>query len=1233
MKKVLSVCVVFRALVALLAGALIVGLGAGSASAASKRFEQAAFGSFAAAGAVAVDESGGDVYVVDPGSATVQRFDADGNPVAFSALNGQNTLNGSDAGPDADQTPANSFSFDAASQVAVDASGGATDGTVYVADSNNQVVDVFAASGAYQGQLDGSGTPQGRWADSGAYPCGVAVGADGRVYVSTGMGNQIDRYVPAASPVVEANYDSQIDAVPFGSCSLAVDSAGAVYAAPTIFGASGPLVKFAASDFGTSGPTGTQIAANATAVAVDPTNDHVIVDEGDKATEYDSSGSPVGSSFGQGSLSSSHGIAITGSSNRVYASDGPSTQVHLFAPPVTVPDVTIAPATAITDTTATLHATVNPDGVAVNDCHFDYSLDTSYDQTAPCSPAPGSASSPVAVTADLTGLTAGKTYHLRISATNANGTVISDDTTLVTTSTPDVETLYAGAVRVSKAVLAGQVDPHNQPGTTYHFEWGLGTSYGQVTTTTAAGTGEGYTVVTADLEGLSPSTEYHFRLVASNPAGTVTGVDHTFETLPSSTPPQDCPNAAIRAQQRAERLPDCRAYEQVTPREKNSIEVANPDSAGGGPTLGQAAPSGDAVAYATIGALPGSDGDTRLSFSRSVRTASGWTTRGLNPPSAPPSFLAAGNLLAISRDLTKSFVESEQALAPGAVSGHGNLYVRDNTSGAYELVVSLESAHFLSTWEEYVGGSSDFSHVLFQSAVVLAPGAVAGLANLYEWSRGSLRFVDVISSDSVAPSVLVARQMTNGERPLSEDGRRVFTIDWHGGVSPLFVSADGGTRQPLSRSHRPGDPSDPQPATFFGASADGANAIFAAGPGQGGLPLSPDAHTGATAIDLYRVDTATGSLETITAGLEPTLAVRGVPAISDDAETVYFSTTVSGSVSRLYVGSRGVTHLIATLTDLTAAGSTPATTDGAIASPSGRYFVFTSEMAITGTSPSPVEGQQYLFDLQTGRVECVSCPSDGTHAASGASRIGPRSYSDQQTPRFVLDDGRVLFETATPLVPEDVNGKVDVYQWHHGRVELISSGRGAYPASFVDAGADGRDVFIATREQLASGDTDETVDVYDVRTDGGFAADADGQLPCVGDGCQGAATVSPERVAPASASSSGAGDAEALPRVGSKLVVPKPRTIVGVRGALKVTVSGAGRVTAAGQGLSVASRSTAKAGTLSVVTRLTGRAASQLRRRGRLTAKLRITFTPRSGPSASKTVTLTFRAATIRKGR
>jgi hypothetical protein len=131
------------------------------------------------------------------------------------------------------------------------------------------------------------------------------------------------------------------------------------------------------------------------------------------------------------------------------------------------PTVVSEPASPVGENTATLNATVNPNGVSVSDCHFEYGTTTSYGSSAACSSLPGSGTSPVAVSASVTGLSVTTTYHFRISATSAEGTSTGSDQAFTTT----IPHVYKNGVRVAegKAVRSvswgnltlGGVECHN----------------------------------------------------------------------------------------------------------------------------------------------------------------------------------------------------------------------------------------------------------------------------------------------------------------------------------------------------------------------------------------------------------------------------------------------------------------------------------------------------------------------------------------------------------------------------------------------------------------------------------------------------------------------------------------------------------------------------------------------------------------------------------------------------
>jgi IPT/TIG domain len=104
------------------------------------------------------------------------------------------------------------------------------------------------------------------------------------------------------------------------------------------------------------------------------------------------------------------------------------------------PTVVTESASKVTSSSAKLHASVNPNGEEVTECEFEYGTSSSYGSSVPCSALPGSGTSPVAVSASLTGLAANTAYHFRISATNAGGTSEGSDEAFTTLASPPAVT-------------------------------------------------------------------------------------------------------------------------------------------------------------------------------------------------------------------------------------------------------------------------------------------------------------------------------------------------------------------------------------------------------------------------------------------------------------------------------------------------------------------------------------------------------------------------------------------------------------------------------------------------------------------------------------------------------------------------------------------------------------------------------------------------------------------------
>jgi hypothetical protein len=198
------------------------------------------------------------------------------------------------------------------------------------------------------------------------------------------------------------------------------------------------------------------------------------------------------------------------------------------------PAVVTEQATGVSDTNATLRGTVNPNGCPTT-YHFEYGTTTAYGTTTPATPA-GSGTSAIAAVHQAIGLLPDTTYHFKLVAVSAAGTVSGADMSFHTPkgcvpkiSLPLAATQPASSVSSTTAILNGVVGP-NSCETKYHFEYGTSTAYGSSTPTRSVGAGSNHTSVSALITGLAQGTTYHYRIVAISSAGTSDGTDATFTT-------------------------------------------------------------------------------------------------------------------------------------------------------------------------------------------------------------------------------------------------------------------------------------------------------------------------------------------------------------------------------------------------------------------------------------------------------------------------------------------------------------------------------------------------------------------------------------------------------------------------------------------------------------------------------------------------------------------------------
>ncbi len=786
-------------------------------------FGSAAQPTFSTPAGIAVDQSSGDVLVIEAGADRIARYHADGTPANFSAL-GSNFIDG--APGEADATPQGGLGFatlfaSSYYQVAVDNSGAATDGDIYVTQNTAegggavQAIDVFASSGAYLGQLTGGGGFS--FAEGGAIaPCGVTVDPAGDVYVSTSKEQKIYKYDPAANPPVNGD----LVGAPFAAsgslerpCQLAAGAgptAGSLFVrdynggdAYKLGGSPGPL------DYEIFPIPGNVVhAEEAAQLAVDPTDGHVLLgSEGPSARgvfDVDASGSTgpalISKPFGPSPL-----VAV-GPTGKVYLR-GSEDHLEVYGPLVPVPDAATGAVSAIGETTATVSGTVEAHGVELSECKFEYGPTAAYGSSAPCAESPAEIGTGDAeVHAELSGLSPEAAYHYRLAVANPNGPAEpqGEDRSFQTVSKPELLGTWSESVSGSEATLKAQINPQSAA-TSYRFEWGLTEApYEHASAETAIGAEPVPQILSLALSGLAPGTTYHFRVVALNhchPESEPTascvseGPDRALSTYLPFTPETECPNQELRTEASAF-LPDCRAYEMVSPVDKNGGDVVRGLSGAGDPGgYVQRASGADRLTYGSRDAFSGSPAGLEFNQYIALRGKDGWSGQAIHPPLSGSSCCEGLGLgegrefMAFSPDLCGSWLYDPQApplVASGQV-GYPNLYRRGNCEpGEGELEALIPNPPYKlppGTEDGYVGADSvqglsgDGGHVILAAGARLLPGAATGAAaQLYDRSGGALHLASVLPDSYAAPGPSEVGSGPAGDLAggVSEDGERVY---------------------------------------------------------------------------------------------------------------------------------------------------------------------------------------------------------------------------------------------------------------------------------------------------------------------------------------------------------------------------------------------------------------------------------------------------------------------------
>jgi hypothetical protein len=574
------------------------------------------------------------------------------------------------------------------------------------------------------------------------------------------------------------------------------------------------------------------------------------------------------------------------------------------------PGITVEPATSIGHTTATLNAKINPNKLETK-YRFEYGETATYGTTTKEEVLAPGIEKPEPVKAELSGLKLAATYHFRIVATNAAGTVNGPDQEFTTAL---IESESATALSAETATLQAEISPLGV-NTSCEFEYGTSASYGSsVPCTPAPGASNTPVLVSGELKGLTANTTYHYRVTATveGIAEKGNGRDQTFTTPTTGVAPK---------------LPDGRSYEMVSPPNKQGGYIESMTAFGGAI---QSSEDGSSLAYIVNGPIVESPEGNRSPEAQqvlSLRGSTSWANQEITPPHEGAGGLRVGQpfdeYLIFSPDLALSFVVpfpsgltplAEPPLSPPLTEAERKpcaesaserpcqektMYVRNDaplTPSTAEEATYNEAKHngeilaaehkeaqpkpgylplvtaantppgtkfggeqarqgVVNPYMEFLDAAPDLTHAVFLSKVPLTPGAPP--VGLYEWGANKLQLVSVLTNGTAATEpglgLTDENKGSNLRHAISVDGSRVFWTDTaHGqhGAGHLYMRNTVAHTTVAIDVPQEGLPEHEKgEAIFQSASADGSKVFFA-----DTQRLTADSTAGISHPDLYECE-------------------------------------------------------------------------------------------------------------------------------------------------------------------------------------------------------------------------------------------------------------------------------------------------------------------------------------------------------------------------------------------
>ena len=491
-----------------------------------------------------------------------------------------------------------------------------------------------------------------------------------------------------------------------------------------------------------------------------------------------------------------------------------------------------------------------------------------------------------------------------------------------------------------------------------------------------------------------------------------------------------------------------------------------------GPAGGNGAPAADLVGAADTGkrafvttpeALTSADTDS--SFDLYSHTAGTTSLLSTGTPGGNGAYPANWGRARASG--TRVFLQTDERLTTGDTDNSLDVYMREGSGTT--LVSTGPGAGAFGAYDSYfAAASTDGSRVFFTTRGALVGSDNDQSLDLYERSGGT--------------TTLVSTGPAGGNGPwgadlagISDDGTKVFFHTAEALVASDTDSAQdvyqraGGTTTLLSVGPNGGNGA--QNATYSGSSQDGSKVFFRTA--ESLLPTDTDG-----GLDIYeRADATTTTIHSIspTGGNDGTAASfvgasqDGSKVFVESAERLIASPTDRDSQNDVYMSSGGTLTMVSPGGNDTVA--TPAYFAGASAD--GSHVYIRSEEALTF---GDTDQYQDIFEYSGGTLSRLSVGSNGGNGPMPAFFGGASQ-----------DGATIYFETREPLVAEDTDDSIDVYE-RDGTTYLLSTGpgggNGAFDARFRAVSADGQRVFFRTSESLLAADSDSAPDIYSANVPG-----------------------------------------------------------------------------------------------------------------------------------------------------